>query len=162
MNEFIKDDAIDDQDDRISVTRLAYYNEKLVGFFSISNASIRSTEMEDEDHEDMSKYSSYPALKLVRIGVEKAYQNNGIVTQMIKRVMAIAEKLSSHTGCRLIIVDAKILKEDCKQSKKIIKFYIDSGFKPHKSCTGDVERLLEERYNGDRKTVPMYLDIMKQ
>lgn len=162
MNEYIKDDAIEDQKERISITRLVYYKDKLVGFFSISNASIRSADMEEVDYDDMSRYSSYPALKIVRIAVEMDHQSKGVGTIMLGRIMAIAEKLSAHTGCRLIIVDAKIQKEDSKQSKKLMDFYISSGFKPHKTWTRVVTELREERYHGDRKTVPMYLDIMKQ
>lgn len=155
LNDFLKEDALPDQFSCISVTRVAYCNDVLVGFFTISNASLRSNELHKGDDAGISEYPSYPAVKIVRIGVQDGYQNQGIGTEMLLRTMVIAKLLSRTIGCRFIIVDAKT-------NPWTVRFYMKFGFRPQKSMYKLIFEVLQGKYNSDRESVPMYLDILKR
>ncbi len=155
LNYFLREDALHDQLSCISITRLAYHEDVIVGFFTIANASLRSNEMHKGEDAGISEYPSYPAMKIVRMGVQDGYQNKGIGTEMLLRTMVIAKLLSRSIGCRFIIVDAKT-------NPGTVRFYMKFGFRPQKSMYKVITEILQDKYNGDRESVPMYLDILKR
>lgn len=68
-------------------------------------------------------YSTYPAVKLTRLGVSKDFQRHGIGTQalnMAKRFFVT----DNRTGCRFMTVDAY------KKPAGIFEFYKSNGFAP--------------------------------
>ena len=106
-----------------------------VAFISFLNDSIRLEEETDSKkkkktnffrylrrHIPLPKrnYSSYPAVKIGRLGVETPYQGNSIGTL----VLNMSKKLfltQNRTGCRFVTVDAY-------NTPRVIEFYRDNGF----------------------------------
>ena len=107
LNEYLKEDALVDQLSKLSVTRLAYSDSKLIGFFTLVNASIRRELIRSDDGAERFDYPHYPAIKIARLATDRQYERNGIGKAMLLRSMAISTKISEHVGCRFIIVDAK-------------------------------------------------------
>ncbi len=155
LNEFLKEKAHRERLSCSSVTRVAYYNDVPVGFFSIANASLRSNELYLEDGAGMREYPAYPAIKIVRMAVRDGYRDQGIGMEMLLRAMVIAKLLTRTIGCRFIIVDAKA-------DRRTVRFYLEFGFRPQKSMYKAVSDVLQGRYYGERESIPMYLDILKR
>ncbi len=144
LNSFLHHDALTDQDNCINVTRLVYFEDKLAGYYSVLNASIKSELLVPGDY-DGNEYPSYPALKIGRMGVCKEYQKMGLGTVMLIRSISLAKKLSLYTGCRFVTVDAKTRGSS-------YRFYSGYGFHMPPSMNAKLAH---------RETVPMYLDILK-
>lgn len=84
-------------------------------------------------------YKDFPALKIGRLGVRNPYQGRNIGTHLILLIIGQAVRLSKKIGIRYVSVDAY---------KHSVGFYKKKYF---------AEFIHDKR----RKTVPMYLDILK-
>ena len=136
LTEFLKEDALFSQNERLSATKLVCWNSKVVGFFTLVNDCIQAERIDVRDgHVDYS-YSKYPALKIARLSTHKAFERRGIGRHMLDEIMAISILLSEQSGCRLITVDSK---------KDSTAFYEKYDFKVAKGKIDD--------------TVPMYIDF---
>lgn len=68
-------------------------------------------------------YSSFPAVKIGRLGVHKKYQDEEIGTSLLNTIKELFLR-NNRTGCRYITVDAY-------NNKKTLNFYIEkNGFLP--------------------------------
>ena len=63
LNEFLKEDALVNQNNLISVTRLVFFKGDLVGYFTLINDSIEVRAVEECDREESYHFRKYPALK---------------------------------------------------------------------------------------------------
>ena len=66
MDDFLKDDALDQQMDNLNVTYLARYKNDIIGFFSSLSDVIRLKDIEEEYD---FPYSTSPAIKIGRFAV---------------------------------------------------------------------------------------------
>jgi GNAT superfamily N-acetyltransferase len=141
LEDFLKQDALNNQYYFLSVTRLVFYHGKIVGYFTLLNDVIRKKEVFIDDGEVDYHYTFYPALKIARFAIHTDNQRQGIERYMLLRVFAFWFRLSQYVGCRIITIDAK---------SEAIGFYRKFGFR---------EAIASD--NRPRDTVPMYIDIGK-
>jgi predicted GNAT family N-acyltransferase len=139
LNDFLKDDALNNQTSMLSVTRLVYQNNVMVSYFSLANDSIQKKLIHPEDGESDYEYSHYPALKIARLAVHEEYEGQGTGTWMLVKSISIAFIIAKYAGCRIITVDAK---------REAARFYEKYGFK-------------KANTDKDTDTIPMYLDLNK-
>jgi hypothetical protein len=68
LNDFLKNDALIDQNNMISRTRLCFWNNELVGFFTLIADTIEAKAVIDglEHYE----YRKYPGVKIARLAVD--------------------------------------------------------------------------------------------
>jgi GNAT superfamily N-acetyltransferase len=138
LESFLKDDALENQLDRFSVTRIAYYRDIPVGYFTLLNDIITKKEI-PRRKQPRYTYSEYPAVKIARLATRTDFERNGIGTMMLTRSVAIAIKLSEHVGCRFITVDSK---------PEATAFYEKFGF---------LRARLEE--TPPEENIPLYIDF---
>jgi len=136
LNDFLKEDALWYQRERLAVTRLVFLDDTLVGYFTIVNDSLEAGAVQKGDGHDGFEARKYPALKIARLATRNDYQGRGIGKGMLLKVFSIAIALSRYIGCRLITVDSK---------PDSVGFYQKFGFK------------LAHRKRRD--TVPLYRDF---
>ncbi len=136
LTEFLKEDALFSQNERLSATKLVCWNSKVVGFFTLVNDCLQAERIDGKDGHADFPYSKYPALKIARLSTPKAFEKRGIGRHMLDEIMAISILLSEQSGCRLITVDSK---------KDSTSFYEKYDFKVAKGKSDD--------------TVPMYIDF---
>ena len=68
----------------------------------------------------VNKYPVYPAVKIVRLAIDKAIQGNGYGEELIAWTIAhVIDKILPNAGCRFLIVDSK---------PESVGFYEKSGF----------------------------------
>lgn len=135
LNDFLKMDALNDQDHLISRTNLCFWNNELVGFFTLIADTIEAKAVTDglERYE----YRKYPGVKIARLAVDSRFEKRGIGTYLLLAAIGKTLSVCDSIGCRYILVDSK---------KDSIGFYQKNEFK------------LVEKYK-NREFIPMYLNM---
>jgi len=136
LDEFLKEDALTNQENLISVTRLVFFKGDLVGFFTLINDSIEVRAVEECDREETYQFRKFPALKIARLATHSDFERFGIGRSMLRKIFTIAITLSHYVGCRIITVDSK---------HSAVDFYKKFAFKQAIRTPGE--------------TVPLYLDL---
>jgi len=138
LNEFLLVDSYDNIRNNLYTIFLCFYYEAVIGFFSLSADSIKVNEKLPV------KYSSYPAIKIGRLAVDKGFQNLNVGSMMISWIIGFCRNLSLEIGIRFISVDAY-------NNEKTINFYENNLF------IG-----LENAIGKKRRNIPMYKDICEK
>ncbi|MDP3734045.1 MAG: GNAT family N-acetyltransferase [Nanoarchaeota archaeon] len=143
LTNFLMEDALNNQNHRISVTYLWFLNTgELVGYVTLLNDRINlEGDLKDIFRQKGIQYHSLPALKIGRLCVDDRFLRKGIGTMMIDFSIKVAFHIfEKYSGCRFVVLDAKR-----NATNDPIHFYKKLGFKE-----------LKERKKG---TTPMYLDL---
>jgi GNAT superfamily N-acetyltransferase len=130
LNEFFHEDSLISQKILLSVTYVIENEKETIAFYSLLNDKISKTDgttnnqwnrFREKKFEDWkAKLSSYPCVKLGRLGVNKKYQSLGIGEFLIKHIKTLFIT-NNRTGCRFITVDAY-------DKPRTLKFYEGNGF----------------------------------
>ncbi|PIN74191.1 hypothetical protein COV20_01080 [Candidatus Woesearchaeota archaeon CG10_big_fil_rev_8_21_14_0_10_45_16] len=142
--DFLREDALENQEQRLSVTFLWYYKDHLVSYVTVLNDKINlEGDLKEFFREKGIHYKSLPALKIGRLCVDDRYLRRGLGRLMILSVINVADGINKNkAGCRFITLDAK---RNSDKKRDSIHFYKKMGF-----------GTLKERMKG---TTPMYLDL---
>ena len=146
--DFLIEDALDNQNKKISTTYLWFYKptKELVGYVSVLTDAINlQGELKEYFRQKRILYKSLPALKIGRLCVSDEYLGRGIGTLMIKFVIILAEKIGKEVGLRFIAVDAK---RNTGPKKDSVHFYKRFEFES-----------LKQR---DKGPLPMFKDLIKK
>jgi len=140
--DFLIEDALENQNNQISVTYLWFLKGELIGYISLLNDRINlEGDLKEIFHQQKIEYKSLPALKIGRLCIDDRYLRRGVGTLMIEfSIKTALEIFSKYSGCRFIVLDAKR-----NANNDPIHFYKKLGFKE-----------LKIRKKG---TTPMYLDL---
>jgi len=137
LNDFLKEDALENQQRLISITYLCCHSNQLIGYVTLTSDIIRKKDVWSDDHIE-APYKEYPAIKIARLATDKKYEKRGVGTFLLLAAIGIAADVSEKVGCRFITVDSK---------RHSIGFYEKHGFK-----------LVKKYEKQDHPT--MYLDIL--
>ncbi|GAH45233.1 unnamed protein product, partial [marine sediment metagenome] len=147
--DFLRDDAYNQQNKKISVTYLWFLRKthELVAYITVSPDCVQlkkiSPQLANKFRGKGIDYKSLPSLKIGRLCVDDKFLRRGIGTLLIQFTINLAINLSNKVGCRFIYLDAKRNQE---KSKDVIHFYKKFGFEIYKE-------------RGRRET-PLYLNIL--
>jgi GNAT superfamily N-acetyltransferase len=147
LNEFLIEDAKVSLSELLTVTYILENDAETIAFWSLLNDKIIKKEVNSFSWSNIwdrmpegKKYSSYPAMKIGRLGVSKQFKGVGIGTAIIDHLKA-KFITNNRTGCKFITVDAY---------KQSLDFYIKNGFVFFDS----------ERDNVKLHTRQMYFDLL--
>ena len=142
---FLVEDALSNQKQKLSVTFLWFYEKNLVRYLTLLNDKINlEGNLKEFFREKDIHYKSLPALKIGRLCVHDNFLRRGLGKLMLKFATQQANETSENrAGCRFITLDAK---RNEKRELDAIHFYKKIGFE-----------ILKERHKG---TMPMYLDLV--
>ena len=144
LKDFLIQDALNNQNQRLSVTFLWFYGNSLVGYVTLLTDKINlEGNLKEFFRENDIHYKSLPALKIGRLCVDENFLRRGIGKLMVMFSIQKSNEINEgKAGCRFITLDAKR-----NENRKLdsIHFYKNLGFK-----------VLKERVKG---TTPMYLDL---
>ncbi|MGP8320639.1 MAG: GNAT family N-acetyltransferase [Methanosarcinaceae archaeon] len=118
MNDFLKNDALENQEQMVSRTYVCCYENQFVGFYTLTTDIIEVKYVEKTHRWDDYKYKKYPAIKLARLAVDSRFEGNGVGRLLLSATVSIALNVSKQVGCRYMAVDAK---------KDAIGFYENMG-----------------------------------
>jgi len=119
LNDFLKNDALKEQQSLLSKTHLCFHKDRVAGFITLAADSIRI----DKDRLDQSQiiddcdYPAYPCILIARLAVDCKLHNRGVGSYLI--LLAIGFALDGPLGCRYLAVDPK---------GEAAKFYEKFGF----------------------------------
>ena len=137
LNDFLETDALTDHNNLYSITRLVYYKDTLVGFFTLIADNISVKSISPSDYANY-HYSKLPAVKIACLAVDKRYERQGIGRLIITEIFSIVYQVSQNIGCRVITVDAK---------EHALGFYKKFAF-------------MEVASKKHQENIPMYLDFL--
>lgn len=147
MDDFLKNDALTQQEENLNVTYLAKCDNQIIGFFSLLSDSIRLQSFEEEYN---LPYESCPAIKIGRLAVDENYNRNGIGTRLLDDICFEIKNISERLGVRFITVDAYCT---------VRSFYYKSGFNHFK--LHNKKKLMRTALRNDDTTVALYKDIKR-
>ncbi len=144
MVNFLREDALENQKQRLSVTFLWFHEGKLVSYVSLLNDKINlESNLNEFFQEKGVHYKSLPALKIGRLCVDDRFQRRGLGKLMILTTIKIAQEISkTRSGCRFVTLDTK---HGQTPERDPLQFYQKMGF-----------QILREKKTGPTS---MYLDL---
>ena len=119
LNEYIRYQALEQQDEGSSTTYLARHGSDVVGFISLAMSSLSVENVERWHLFKASHYQNFPSLMIGRLAVDKKHQRQDCGTELCKFAVANAMELRDRIGCQFVIVNAK---------PDSIGFYEKTGF----------------------------------
>ena len=131
LTEFLHKDAMNYQDELLSVTYLVYYDGRLAAYFSLLNDVVRLEETEKRVRNRINRKipfskqrNHYAAVKLGRLAVDKNFSHQGIGETILK-VIPMMFLPRNKTGCRFITVDALSSATGFYETKGGFRFYTE-------------------------------------
>ncbi|MCB9196598.1 MAG: GNAT family N-acetyltransferase [Flavobacteriales bacterium] len=144
INEFLKDDAFNYQEQKMANTYVFYNGDnKVVAFFSILNDCLNDKGYENgvwnKFHRkripNAKRIRQYPAVKVGRLGVDKSLQGSGLAYELMDFIKGYSIS-ELKPACRLLLLDAY-------NKEKQLKYYQSNNFEfLDSSTTGDLTRLM--------------------
>lgn len=119
IDDFIHNEALDFQNERLGVSYVFRYDNEIVGFVTLSMADLKKERLQREDRLQIGK-AYYPALQISQLAVCKEKVDNDIGTFLCDFSLAVAYNLSEEVGCRFLVLNSK---------RDVIGFYEKYGFK---------------------------------
>ncbi len=136
LNEFIREDALNYQEDNVSVTYVCIHDSKCVGYITISNDAILINNRDKKEFSSRGiNIPDFPAIKIGRWARDKEYKGRDVGKQLLYSVFKTALALSKVIGIRFISVDAY---------PAAINTYLRYDFQPHyNSVRESIEKTLK-------------------
>lgn len=147
MDNFLKDDALDQQEENMNTTYLLTYQNKILGFFSLLADRI---DIKDIPEEYNCKYKSFPAIKIGRLAIDKDYQNKGLGTKILDNICSEIKDMSLKIGVKFITIDAYC---------NVREFYYKNAFQHIKIERPKKLKRTAER--NDKTTITLYKDLKR-
>jgi GNAT superfamily N-acetyltransferase len=128
LNDFLFSDASNYQKQLLAVTYVIENDLQTAGFFSLltDKVSINDTESKNQWRKNFrdtlpqnKRFSSYPAIKIGRLGIHSDYQGRGLGTEIMNFIKAMILN-DNRYGCRYITVDAY---------RQSLRYYERNGFR---------------------------------
>ena len=123
MDDFLINDALEQQENNLNVTYLVLCDNQIIGFFSLLADSIK---IKDIDEEYDISYETSPAIKIGRLAIDEKYRSKGIGTVILDNICKNIKIISKKVGIRFITIDAYC---------GVRKFYYKNEFKHFKINT---------------------------
>ncbi len=102
LDEFLKDDALRQQEENLSVTYLAVYKTHILGYVSILADKVEYKKITNKKGE----YDHYPAVKIGRFAIDEKYKGLGLGNDILDTICIIIKNMSKKLGISFITVDA--------------------------------------------------------
>lgn len=142
LNDFLKNDALSNQELLINRTFVCIYKGRVIGFFSLLADTIKVVEMKKGKTNEEHPYREYPSMKIGRLAVDKRFERKNVGKYLILKICGAAFKIIQIIGVRFITVDSK---------EKSIKFYEKMGF---------IKTIKKKKYQTLYKDIyPVYLKL---
>ncbi len=137
LNDFLKTDSLEDQENLISRTYLCCWKKSIIGYFSVVADTIEVQAIDEHDGIEGYPYRKYPSIKIARLAVDRKFERKGIGRFLVLAAIGLAMSVTEIIGCRYLTVDSK---------HESLSFYEKLGFKI-------VERYRQSEFS------KMYLDM---
>jgi GNAT superfamily N-acetyltransferase len=125
----------------LAVTYVAVLEEKIVGFATVSFATLERESLPGAKLKKRLPAYPLPVLRLARLGVHERGQGKGIGKALLRYVLLLALQMKTEVGCVGVLTDAK---------PEAVGFYRRYGFV-------ELNQIVEGTLHGD--PTPMFLPL---
>lgn len=146
LDEFLKEDALKQQEKNLNVTYLAIYKTEIIGYVSILADKVECRTITKKE----GKYNYYPAVKIGRLAIDKTYKGIGLGNDILDTICILIKKMSKKLGISFITVDAY-----CSARK----FYLKNEFKYR--IIHNPKKLKRNEKRDKTASIHMYKDLKK-
>lgn len=113
LNDFLKNNALKQQKEKLNLTKLITCDERIIGFVSLLTDSMKINFLKDKtekekikDKLNISENNRLPAIKIGRFAIDKKYAGKGLGTQIIRNILVNIIKIAeSDVGLRFVVVE---------------------------------------------------------
>lgn len=159
LNEFLKKDALKQQEEKLNLTKLITCDGEIIGFVSLLTDTMKLKLLRDELEKEkikgklnVSENNPVPAIKIGRFAIDRKYAGNGLGTYFLRSVLANILKISeNNVGLRFVSVDGYA---------SAFKFYVTHNkFKNLKSDEKTLKKINVIKKQDPTRTFYLYLDL---
>ena len=151
INEFLKEDSLNFQHEKMTNTYLFKWKNEVAAFFSISNDCLNDVGYSNQSWNRLhrkiklpnnKRIKQYPSVKITRFGIDFKFQGKGLSHQLLDFIKAWTF-INHKPACRLLILDAyNHPKQISMYQKNDFTFLLDSDIKDkHRFMYFDLMRL---------------------
>ena len=160
LNDFLKHDALPQQNEKLNVTKLVLCNGHIIGYTSLLTDKLQLRNIKDEKIRlkikgklgITSKNREIAAVKIGRLAIDKKYSGKGLGTHILNNILANLKEISKkHIGFRFIIVEGYA---------KAFNFYVvKNGFESLEKDEKKVENIDFISKRDPTKRFMLYFDL---
>ncbi len=167
LNDFIKNDALKQQKDKINITKVICCDGEIIGFVSLLTDTIPLKNIRDEhikwdlkphfnkDINKVPKKKPLPAIKIGRFAVDKRYTGKGLGSHILRNVINSIRNLSENTvGLRFIVVEGYA----SAYNFYVVQNHFSNLKKDDKIIKEKLDKIIQQN---PEQTFYLYLDLLK-
>ena len=159
LTNFLKNDALKQQDMIFNLTQLVICDNEIVGFFSLLTDTLKLKTLENNNLKkeiklelDISENNEIPAIKIGRLAIDKKYSKKGLGSHILRNILLSILNLSkTKVGLRFVTVDAYATS---------LNFYVKkNNFSSRKSDTETLKKKDKIKKQNPNRSFILYLDL---
>lgn len=159
LTNFLKNDALKQQDMNFNLTQLVICDNEIVGFFSLLTDTLKLKTLENNNLKkeiklelDISENNEIPAIKIGRLAIDKKYSKKGLGSHILRNILLSILNLSkTKVGLRFVTVDAYATS---------LNFYVKkNNFSSRKSDTETLKKIDKIKKQNPNRSFILYLDL---
>ena len=114
LNDFLKDDALTQQKNKLNLTKLVMCDDTIVGYVSLLTDTIPLKDIRDEDTKRdikdqlyiTSKKRKLPAIKIGRFAIDEKYAHKGLGSEILMSILFNVKNIAeNNVGLRFVTVE---------------------------------------------------------
>ena len=160
LTDFLKDDALTQQKNKLSLTKLVMCDDTVVGYVSLLTDTILLKDIRDADTKHdiknqldiTSKKRKLPAIKIGRLALDEKYTHKGLGSEILMSILFNVKNIAeNNVGLRFVTVEGYA---------RAYKFYTRNNFINLKKDDDKIKEKLDIIIEKDpEKTFYLYLDL---
>ena len=159
LNDFLKNDALNQQNEKLNLTKLVICDGEIIGFVTLLTDVIKlklineqSVKFKIKSKLGISSNNFIPAVKIGRFAIDKNYSKKGLGTYILKNILNNLNHTSINgVGFRFVVVEGYIT---------AYHFYVDKNnfksLKNDKRYIDDINKIIKQN---PQHTLYLYYDL---
>ena len=159
LNDFIKNEALKEQNKKLNITYLITINNDIIGYFSLLTDKIEIKYIKNEEIKKnilsdlKNQYKTIPSVKIGRLAIDKKYAKQGIGTLILKNIIYSLDEISKkEIGFRLITVEGYV---------EAYHFYTTNNFVPLQNEEKFLTKINKIMEKDPKRPINLILDLEK-
>ena len=113
LNDFLKNDALKQQKEKLNLTKLITCDDEIIGFVSLLTDSMKLKLLRDEVEKEkikgklnVSENNFIPAIKIGRFAIDRKYSKHGLGSQILRNILYNLQEIAeNNVGLRFVVVE---------------------------------------------------------
>ena len=159
LNDFLKNDALKQQNEKLNLTKLITCDGEIIGFVSLLTDSIKlkiinenSVKITIKNKLNISENNRIPAIKIGRFAISKKYAKKGLGSHILKSIILNIKNIAeTEVGLRFVVVEGYA---------SAYTFYVKhNNFHSLKKDEKELKKLDKIIQQNPERTFDLYLDL---